>query len=222
MRASVKHSTRSVLSTRGTMRYGSTRRFFQTCFNSMRVLQIGADRSRRGILFLGTPGAKRQEAYAQAFGELYVVGFSRRSDGATHYEFEGLRVFPTNSISRPFYILDALRIARELPKPDVVSAQDPFETGLVAWLLARHCKVPLHVQVHTDFLAPEYARHSFVNHVRVLLARFILARADGIRVVSERIKVSLRAAGYPLPTISVLPIFVDTAQFRYAQEDAAR
>src|SRR3989344_8934752 len=104
----------------------------------MAVLQVSADRSKRGILFSGTAAAKRQESYARAIGELFVVGFSRIREGASERAFGTLRIIPTNSYSRLLYILDAYRKARNLPKPDIISAQDPFETALAGWRLARH------------------------------------------------------------------------------------
>lgn len=176
----------------------------------MNVLQIGSDRSRRGILVPGSPASKRQEAYAAALGELTIIGFSRAADGFAPYGAPHLHVIPTISHTPLSYGLDALRIAKGLPRPDVISVQDPFETGLAGLLIARHFGVPLHVQVHTDFLAPAYARHSLTNRVRVLIARYLLPRAARIRVVSPRIRSSLRSLGSKLPAISVLPIYAHT------------
>jgi len=180
----------------------------------MRVLQIGSDRSKRGILFPGTPAFDRQRAYAEFFDHLDIIGFSLRGDGATENFHEKLSIHPTNSSSKLFYGLDTLRIARGLLKPDVISVQDPFEVGLLGLLLARRLQVPLHVQVHTDFLSPYYARHSFLNRLRVAIAGFVLRRAARVRVVSDRIKSDI-IARYGLKThISVLPIFVDVERFR--------
>ncbi len=185
----------------------------------MRVLQIGADRSKRGILYSGTPAFKRQEAYAKQFGNLDIIGFSLRRDGAQFVDAGALRIFPTDSTSKLFWGFDTVRVARTLARPDVVSVQDPFETGLVGWWIARKYKVPLHVQVHTDVLSPEYVRLSPLNRLRVLLAGFVLRRAAGIRVVSERIKKSVQAHyGINVP-ITVLPIFVDVERIRNAERD---
>ena len=186
----------------------------------MRVLQIGSDRSKRGILVPGSAAYKRQQAYAAQFGELDIIGFSLRSDGFTPHEEGTLRVVPTRSWSKLFFGLDTLRIVRTLHRPAVVSAQDPFETGLLALLIARMMRSPLHIQVHTDFLSPEYARHSLLNRMRARIARFVLRRAARIRVVSDRIKVSLTHTYKGLPEISVLPIFVDLALVRGAADPA--
>lgn len=185
--------------------------------NPMRVLQIGADRSKRGILYPSSTAWKRQEAYAAVFGSLDIIGFSLREDAAVQNNTGSLTVYPTNSSSKLLWGIDAIRIARRLQRPDVVSAQDPFETGLVAWFIARKFGVPLHIQVHTDFLSLEYARLSLLNRLRVWIAGFVLRQASRIRAVSERVKNSIENE-YNLSTnISVLPIFVDIQKFRNAE-----
>ncbi|HTR18386.1 MAG TPA: glycosyltransferase [Candidatus Paceibacterota bacterium] len=186
----------------------------------MKVLSIGADRSKRGILFQDSPAASRQRAYAERFGQLDIIGFSRRGE-AKEYSEPHLHVYPTNSASRLLYGLDAIRIAKKLPRPDVVSSQDPFETGLAAWRIARHFNVPLYVQVHTDFLSPTYARLSVTNRLRVLLAGFVLKRAARVRVVSERIKHLLQNTRHKIQApITALPIFADVARFKDLEPSA--
>ena len=189
--------------------------------NGVRILQIGSDRSKRGILHRDSPAFKRQEAYAARFGNLDIIGFSLRFDGARKIETGPLRVMPTNSASKLLFGWDALRIARTLPRPDVVSGQDPFETGLIGWLISLMKAVPLHVQVHTDFLSPEYARLSLLNRLRVRLAGFVLRRASRIRVVSERIKKSIEVRYAVRAPIAVLPIFVDIDSIRVGLQDFA-
>lgn len=185
----------------------------------MRVLQIGSDRSKRGSIVSSSPSFERQEAYARSFGTLDDISFTLRSDGFKPYKSALRSVYPTNSANRLIYLFDALRIARTLEKPDVVSAQDPFEAGFVGWLIARRLRVPLHVQVHTDFLSPQYVAHSFINRIRVRIAGFVLRRAAHVRVVSGRIKESIETRYHVRAPISVLPIFVDLEQFRRALPD---
>ena len=182
----------------------------------MKILQIGADRSKRGILFPDSPAFKRQEAYAKRFGHLDIIGFSLKGE-ARPVDAASLRIYPTGSPAKWRFGFDALRIARGLERPDVVSVQDPFETGLVGWLIARRFKVPLHVQIHTDFLSPAYAQLSLMNRARVLLAGFVLRRAAGIRVVSNRIKESIQEYYHPDVSVTALPIFVDITRFRDAK-----
>lgn len=102
-----------------------------------------------------------------------------------------------------------------LQRPDVVSAQDPFLTGLVGWLIARMRGSKLHLQVHTDLFDPYFSSRSLGNRLKVLLARFLLSQADGVRVVSKRIADSLIARGFKAPT--VLPVFVDLENLKKAE-----
>lgn len=183
----------------------------------MRLLQIGADRSKRGILVPGSAAYVRQRAYAEKIGALDIIGFSLESDGFTEHSDGALRIFPTRSATRLLFGTNAIHMASKLPWPDAVSAQDPFETGLVALTVSRTLKIPLHVQVHTDFLSPEYAKLSLMNRVRIVIAGLVLRRANRIRVVSSRIKDSIeRKYGIKSP-ITVLPIFADVKKFADAQ-----
>ncbi len=183
--------------------------------NGIRVLSIGADRSKRGILYPDSPAAARQKAYGENFGALDIIGFSRTGDGRRSFELSPkVHIYPTNSFSPLFYGLDTLRIMRRLPRPDVITAQDPFETGLLALLIARLYRLPLHVQVHTDFTSPEYRAHSLLNRIRALIAGYVLRRATRIRVVSHHVQRVIRVRYTVAAPITVLPIFTDVERFK--------
>jgi len=178
----------------------------------MNVLSIGTDRSLLNTLSVSS---KRHVAYGAAFGELHIIVFTKRGERTSEVLLApGTHVHATNSLSRLLYGIDAIRIARRLQKPDVVTVQDPFETGLVGLLVAWLFNVPLHVQVHTDFLGRAYAQHSALNRIRRIIARIVLPRARRIRVVSERIKSAIERIYAPRVPIAVLPIYVDIEQLR--------
>jgi glycosyltransferase involved in cell wall biosynthesis len=111
------------------------------------------------------------------------------------------------------YGYNAIRLAKKLPRPDVVSAQDPFETGLAAYVIARHFRVPLVVEVHTDFLSPQYAAHSMLNQLRLKIARFVLPRATGGYTVSRRLADAISARYRLRRQFDVLPVYVDVGRF---------
>jgi len=169
---------------------------------------IGTDAS---IFGAGSPARSRIEAYGALFQNLHVIcltrpGFRRERLGS------GIRLYPTNAPLPILQPLAAFRIGRAIAARggiDVVSAQDPAESGLGAWLLAVRAGIPLHIQVHTDFFSSAFRKNSWRERVRSLIARFIIRRGDRFRVVSERIRASLRAYGVPDVKITVLPIFVD-------------
>lgn len=183
----------------------------------MRVLSIGTDRS---VFELGSATRTRQKAYAAALGQLDLIVFTT---GAYERVIDGpLTIIPTNSSSRWRYVHDAIAHARFLAKPDVVTAQDPFETGYAAAKIAREQSVPLHIQIHTDLGSAEFARSSLLNRIRTIIARLVLRKAARVRVVSERVRSEIvRAYGIKASRISVLPIFIDLDHFKSAAVSAA-
>jgi glycosyltransferase involved in cell wall biosynthesis len=72
----------------------------------------------------------------------------------------------------------------------------------VGWCLKRKFKTKLEIQVHGDFFGNYYRRQWW----RLSLARFIINRADKIRVVGERIKQSLFSLGVAENKITVRPV----------------
>ncbi len=116
-------------------------------------------------------------------------------------------------MGRVFGSLRTIAAGWRLQRPDVVSAQDPFLTGLIAWIIAGMRGSNLHLQVHTDLFDPYFGGLSLGNRLKVLLARFLLSRADSIRVVSKRIADSLTVRGITAP-VTILPVFVDLENLR--------
>lgn len=174
---------------------------------------LGTDRA---LFETGSPVRSR----LTKLGSLYTEGLdsivlSTGHHGVTH-EHElapQVHAYPTNSRSRLLYGWDAIRIAKKLARPDIISAQDPFETGLAAFFIARYFRVPFVVEIHTDFLSPDFARHSLLNRARVLIARFVLKHAQGGYAVSASVRDRL-VKRYGLSTsFAVLPIFIDLTRY---------
>ncbi len=172
----------------------------------MKVLMIG---SERRIFEPGSAAERRILSYGSLVAELHVIAFTRA--GFRHVRHGNVFLHPTNSSNRFLYFFDALRIALSLRGRgiDLVSAQDPFESGVCAYFASWLLGARLHVQVHTDFLSPLFSEESAINRMRVRFARFVLPRAHGIRAVSKRIVDSIIAAGLRVQSSpTVLPIFV--------------
>ncbi|RJQ32449.1 glycosyltransferase [Candidatus Parcubacteria bacterium] len=196
----------------------------------MKILSIGTDRK---IFDENSEVRKRVIEYGKLAEELHIVILTQKSKVKTQNDKSKLSIsnnafiYLTNSRNKLFYIFDAIKIGKKIienwklkienssDKP-LVTCQDPFETGFIGWRIARKFKLPLQLQVHTDFLSPYFWKESFLNKIRVLLGKFLIKRADSIRVVSERIKQSLlQATSYKLQTkVTVLPIFVDTEKIK--------
>lgn len=92
---------------------------------------------------------------------------------------------------------------------DLITSPDPFETGLVAYLISRKLGASLELQVHTDLWSPYFASESFKNRVRRLIAEKLLPRATCVRVVSLRIKEGIERWLTPRVSVSVLPVHPD-------------
>ncbi len=174
----------------------------------MKLLLIGTD---RGIFAKGTKVRERLTRLGAHLESLQSIVFSRLGYPSCEELAPTSHAYATNSHSRLLYGWDALRIARTLEKPDIVSAQDPFETGLAALFISRHFGVPLAVEVHTDFLTPAFAQHSLLNWLRVHLADYVLRHANGGYAVSQKICDAIQAK-YGLK-LEVLPIYTDTSRY---------
>lgn len=128
-----------------------------------------------------------------------------------------VEIFPTSSIHPIFFLFDALRIARHIfknDKIDLVLAQDPFITGLVGFLIKKKYKCKFLIHFHGDFWQNEYwLREKWYHFILLGLSKFLVKRADGVRVVSSGIKEKLINAGIKANKIRVIPTPVDLRKF---------
>lgn len=193
----------------------------------MKILSIGTDRK----LFEKSSAIRaRQIEYGKLFGERHIIVFNTESKPTTQIS-ENVFVYPTNSLSKFFYVRDAIKIGKKIlshhnPYSPIhnswfITCQDPFETGLVGWWLAKKFKLPLELQIHTDLGSPYFTslklgwRLVFLNFIRLRLAKFLLPKADQIRVVSARIKNYLVSdLGIAENKIEVRPIKVDEEKIK--------
>lgn len=183
----------------------------------MHVLTIGSDRK---LFDVHSAVSARMIAYGKKIGALHVIVFTNTSQGYTKIKLsDEVTVYPTNSLSRWLYVYDAIRLGKRIVAGEkfvrgdsVITCQDPFECGLVGWRIASKFRLPLHLQIHTDFLSP-YFRTSFLQSIRIMLGKFLLPKAAGVRVVSQRIVSSLHYAGIRLMhPPHVLPIRIDVVK----------
>jgi glycosyltransferase involved in cell wall biosynthesis len=102
----------------------------------------------------------------------------------------GLRVWTTGT-GRASYVSRAVALALRASgdhPPDVITTQDPFLTAYVGLSLRRQIRRPVIIQNHSSFLGePHWVRERpVVYHALRELARALLPRADGWRVVNAR------------------------------------
>ncbi len=158
----------------------------------------------------------RMRAYAALIGELHIVsvaGADAREEQEGNLYLHPVRSWKLFRVHALTARAHALILTHRI---EVVSAQDPFEQGLAALKAIRGTGAKLHIQAHTDVLSPWFVksvpnlRMLFLNRYRRRIADRVLPVAHGIRVVSERVKVSLIARyGSRIPEPSVIPVPVD-------------
>lgn len=171
----------------------------------MKVLMIGRDLK---VFEPASAVRERLRKLAVMVGQLTNLTFTRVGEKAQQVDEGALKIIPTTSANPLFYFCDTYRLIKGLPKPDVITVQDPFLAGLAGLLAKKFYKAPLEIQVHTDVVAKSFRYLSFKNFVYSLLARFILPRANKVRVVSHKLKAELLAQKWlKKQTIYVLPIF---------------
>ena len=129
-----------------------------------------------------------------------------------------LTLHPTASTGRFAYLSDAYNISKEILRTEVegkwlITTQDPFFIGALGYILSRQFHTPLHLQLHTDPSNLIWKTARLRNRFEVLIARFLLTHADGVRVVSERVRHFVLALGVSPEKITVVPIWVDVKKF---------
>jgi glycosyltransferase involved in cell wall biosynthesis len=187
----------------------------------MKVLSIGPDKE---LLTPGSAAFERHVQYAAQVEVLHAVVFARTQYGTARVTIaDNAWSYPTGSSSVLELFVGAYRAGRRIlrePGEWVISAQDPFESAMVGYVLAKMTGTPLLIQEHGDFFStPHWRRESLVNQVRYRIGRFLIRRATHVRVVSERIQETLVALGIPPARISVTPVYTDTSAFAAAAPD---
>lgn len=171
----------------------------------MRVLSLGTDAK---IFERDSATARRIFGYGE-LAERYDV-IARAKPGQADRELSPkVKVYAAPVGRSAGFVLAALRRFQRLRKNryDIVTAENPFDVGLAAWLIARASGAAFHLQSHGDFFGSKEWRHERKsNQLRFWLACFLARRADGLRVVSVRVKKSLVALGIPEERITVSPI----------------
>jgi len=128
-----------------------------------------------------------QRIFARSF---IIVKTPRDPHFQKTHLLENVMVFPTLSKNRYWFTWDAWMMARRIIKEnkiDLIILQDPFFTGLIGYLLKKEFGLPINVNDVCDFIDnPFWIREWWVNRIFNPIGKFILKRAESIRVDSEK------------------------------------
>ncbi|MHB9019334.1 MAG: glycosyltransferase family 4 protein [Minisyncoccota bacterium] len=151
----------------------------------MRILSLGLDKS---VLDPNSKTAKRIADY-KGLVDKYIVLVPEKNN-------------------KILALFDLYRRAKEIIERDginLITVQDQYYIGLLGYLLAKKYKIRLEIQIH--------GFEKFWG-IRKLIAKFVIPRADSIRVVSNRIKKFLILnfkSSILNSKITVVPIYVETS-----------
>lgn len=177
--------------------------------STVALLVVGTDQT----LHEDSPARRRAIRYAKSVSQYDVIVYGRGvSTKSTPLSVQGsvIDTFSPNvfvSLYRAYQKgCELIRMAPE--RPWVVSAQDPFESGLIAYAIAKKTGAALHLQLHTDPDALAWGS-SKKNRLRNIIFRFLAPRADAFRVVSERAKSAALSRGANTAQMHIIPIVSD-------------
>lgn len=184
----------------------------------LKVLMISSDRN---IFEQGSAVSARMKEYGTLVGELHIVVSALKSLGLKEQQIaQNVWVYPTNSMSRWFYISDAVNIGKKIVfnqkfvrGGSLITVQDPFECGLSGLRVKRRWRLPLEVQLHTNPFSPYFS--GFLNTLRKMIARKVLSNANSVRIVTENLRKNV--AKFTKANIRVLPIYVDKKKIEDSQ-----
>ena len=171
--------------------------------NRMKLLMLSVDPR---ILERGSAVQARTLAYGSIVDKLDVIVYTKPGHSRQDIA-KNVSVYPTNTRFKLMFFKDAYHIAKRcVDKDTVITSQDGI-TNFLAVFLKWRFRVPLQVQVHTDFMSP-YFLSGFKSILHYVGYRLGMSYADCIRVVSERTRRSVVGANWrPKQEPLVLPIF---------------
>ncbi len=161
----------------------------------------------------------KQQEYAKLLNSLVRIIYSPRqlklrSEDAVN---GNLRIIYSNSVNKLFFFMDVIRIVKDINKNtaiNVISAEDPVFTGLIGVMLKRIFLIPLNVQIHYDAIDNRFRlSERKINYLYNFIAKWVVRRADSIRVPSEDLKNKLIGLGINENRIYVIPVRVSVSNF---------
>lgn len=182
----------------------------------MRILNIGSDQTLVGATGIGD-AVSRHRAYGSRVESLDIIVYTRRRQGLNEFKISSNVIgHPSNSGSKWSFIFDALRLAARIYRArpfDLVVAQDPFVFGFLGYLLKRRWGCKLQINLHGDFYHDRFWHANPVYRLLAPASRYLLARADAVRVMSQGQKAKLLAWGLKAAKVRVISTPVDIERF---------
>lgn len=131
---------------------------------------------------------------------------------------KNLQIIPSLSLNKLSFIWDAFRIGSQICKKnkiDIISCQDPLSCGLAGYLLKRKFGIPLNIHILGDFINnPYFLIERKLNYILNKWAKWIIKKANTIRVNTFRQKENLISQDIDKEKIYCVPAFIDFSSFK--------
>ena len=155
---------------------------------------------------------QRHQKLAEFFEHLYVIVTNQQASKNLDKISDGkLTIIPTNSASRWLYPKDVYTVTKKISKNtfiDLVSADNPFVSGVNAFVVRLLTGAHVNIQVHNDFFSQSFwKKENLQNKVYFHLAKKVLPKADSIRTVSPTITNSLNGLTQNSIETQTIPVF---------------
>ena len=177
----------------------------------MHIITLGTDEH---MLDTESLQHKRLLSYATLVDRYTAIIFTRKKEWVTR-QFGNLEIIELPKKGILFNLhktYQYLKKNKRNAEESLISAQDPFEVGLIAWILSVLLRVPLHLQIHTAVQSDRARTESLRTRIQFMLFAGLRNRAKAIRVVSKSIKDFLITKGLSAEDIFVAPVIADHKQ----------
>ncbi|MFA4890433.1 MAG: glycosyltransferase family 4 protein [Candidatus Paceibacterota bacterium] len=168
----------------------------------MKILSISVDGS---VFKKDSAVAKRTIEYGEAVDKYVVLvpvrNIKKNISTQLSEKVFALGIPSGNSLFGLFSIFTQAKRMLKGEKFDLITVGDQYYLALLSWFLAKRSGVGLNLQIHG------FEKYS---GIRKLVAKFVIPRADSIRVVSQRLKRQMiEEFGAEEEKITAVPIFVE-------------
>lgn len=180
---------------------------------NVRVLVLTRDPA---MLVHASAAQQRLAEYGHMFAEVHVIVFCMRGESANEPVriAKNVWVYPTNSSSWWKMPFDGYRLANDQLlfgqsfRVDLIIAEDPFESGAVAWYLGRKHDRQYQVHILENYFDADFKNKEPHNGLRLTVSSYVMPRVACVRTETEFLKEKV-VAEYPelADVTEVLPMY---------------
>lgn len=169
---------------------------------------------------------QRQRDFAAKLNQFVILTPPNPSTGNAPAQLApNLLVQPTRTFGRMAFLREAVQLGTQLAlqhQINCLTASNTQLAGLVGYLLKRRLNIPLNLNVMADIVDnPHYLQEHRRNRVYNLLTKWLLKRADTIRV-STKWEQSRLEAYTSFPEVWRVPFYIDPSRFLAQQPTPLR